>query len=120
MVQSLRNISLQAAAIIACSAPWSAFAQLDTVTETVAGEPSTNLRQLIIDVLQTVLTFIALIAVIVIIIAGIRFIISQGDEGEKDKARKTIVYAIIGLVIILLAKAIVNFVISTMRTTPAA
>jgi predicted benzoate:H+ symporter BenE len=48
--------------------------------------------------------------VIVVVIAGIRLVISQGEEQEKDKAKKTIFYAIIGLIIILFAQAIVGFV----------
>lgn len=67
-------------------------------------------RASVLDVLHTVLSFLALIAVIVIVIAGIRLILSQGEETAKDNAKKTIFYVIIGLVVILLAQAIVGFI----------
>jgi hypothetical protein len=48
--------------------------------------------------------------VVVIVIAGIRLVVSSGDEGAVDKAKKTILFAVIGLIIILLANAIVSIV----------
>ncbi len=56
------------------------------------------------------LNFLALIAVVVIIIAGIRLIVSQGEDEPKEKAKKTIFYAIAGLLIVLFAKVIVGLV----------
>lgn len=69
-----------------------------------------DIRTTIVNILKKVLEFMALVAVVLIVIAGIRLVISQGDEGEKDKAKKTIIYVIIGLVVIVLARAIVEFV----------
>lgn len=70
---------------------------------------STDIKQTITNVLQYVLSFLALIAVIVIVIAGIRLIVSQGNEEERDKAKKTILYAVVGLLIVLFARVIVGF-----------
>ena len=50
------------------------------------------------------------VALIFIIIAGIKFTRSGGDPKETEGARQTMTYAIIGLVIIVLAAAIVNFI----------
>ena len=75
-----------------------------TATDTAA------IREGILQVLDVVLGFMALIAVIVVVIAGVRLVISQGEEQEKDKAKKTIFYAIIGLVIILFAQGIIGFI----------
>jgi hypothetical protein len=59
-----------------------------------------------------ILLWVAGIAsVIVIIVGGIMFIVSGGDENTTKRARSAILYAIIGLVITLLAFAIVNFVL---------
>lgn len=52
----------------------------------------------------------AVVAVAFIIISGIRYITSNGDQIRIAQARQTITYAIIGLVIVVLAYAIVNFV----------
>lgn len=76
----------------------------------VDGSDTNAIRSGILRVLTIILSFMALVAVIVIVIAGIRLVVSQGEEQEKDKAKKTIFYAIIGLVVILLAQAIVGFV----------
>lgn len=69
-----------------------------------------EVREVIVSVIEAILNFLALVAVIVIIIAGIRLIVSQGEEEQKEKAKKTIFYAIIGLVIILFARVIVSLV----------
>jgi uncharacterized membrane protein len=69
-----------------------------------------DIRTIIIRILKAVLNFMALVAVVLIVIAGIRLVVSQGEEAEKDKAKKTIIYVIIGLIVIVLARAIVEFV----------
>jgi succinate dehydrogenase/fumarate reductase cytochrome b subunit len=74
------------------------------------GSGADGVRNVIIDVLEAVLSFLALIAVVIIVIAGIRLIVSQGEDEQKDKAKKTIFYAIIGLVIVLFARVIVSLV----------
>lgn len=51
-------------------------------------------------------------AVIVIMIAGIMFITAAGDSGKISTAKNTITYAVVGLVVIVLARAIVVFVVS--------
>ena len=52
-------------------------------------------------------------AVIMIIWGGIRYVLSAGNSAALTSAKNTIIYAIIGLVIAILAYAIVNFVINT-------
>lgn len=74
---------------------------------TIAGVTNSNLRSVIINVVHVVLSFLALVAVIVIVIAGIILITSQGDDSKKDTARKAIIYALAGLIVILLAEAVV-------------
>ncbi len=69
-----------------------------------------GVRDIVTSILETVLNFLALVAVVVIVIAGIRLILSQGEEEAKDKAKKTIFYALIGLVVILFARVIVSLV----------
>ena len=51
------------------------------------------------------------IAVIVIIVAGIFYVTSSGDAGRVAKAKNLLTYAIIGLIIVMSAFAITNFVI---------
>ena len=58
-----------------------------------------------------ILGVIGLVAVVVVILGGIQFVTSTGDPAKTKKAKDTILYGIIGLVVALLAFAIVNFVL---------
>ena len=60
---------------------------------------------------------VGLIAVIAIIIAGLRFITSGGDATTVSNAKKTILYAIVGLVIVALAQVIVKFTLNRVTHT---
>ncbi len=70
---------------------------------------SNDIKGVIVDVLIRVLDFITIVAVVFVVVAGIRLIVSGGDDGEKDKAKKTIIYVIVGIIIILFARVIVTF-----------
>lgn len=63
------------------------------------------------QVLQIVFGAIAAIAVLMIVISGLRFITAQGDPQGVAKARSTILYAVVGLVIAISAEIIVSFVL---------
>lgn len=61
-------------------------------------------------VTNVMLFLIGAVSVIMLIIGGIRYTISNGDQGAVQSAKNTIMYAIIGLIVALLAYAIVGFV----------
>ncbi len=61
--------------------------------------------------LTVVFTIIGAIAVIMIVIGGIKFSGSQGEPQGVAKAKSTIIYAVIGLIVSILAVTIVNFVL---------
>lgn len=61
---------------------------------------------------NTLLLIIGIISVIMLIYGGFRYIVSGGDNKKVTDAKNTILYAIIGLIISLLAYAIINFVIA--------
>jgi hypothetical protein len=65
--------------------------------------------------LQIVLGFAGAIAVLIITIAGIQYIISQGNPQSTQKARNAIIDALIGLAICITAFSIVGFVISHLQ-----
>lgn len=71
---------------------------------------TTGIKAAIVTIIQTVLDFILIVAVAYVVFAGIRMIISGGDEGEKDKAKTTIIYVAVGIVIVLFARVIVTFI----------
>jgi len=59
---------------------------------------------------------VGVVAVIMIIIGGFRYITSGGDSNNISSAKNTIIYAIIGLVVVALAQFIVQFVLSKIGT----
>jgi len=59
-----------------------------------------------------ILLFIAgIISVVVIVVSGLRFVLSNGDASAVSKAKNAIIYAVIGLVVAIMAYAIVNFIL---------
>lgn len=73
----------------------------------------------IFETISNVLLFIiGAVSVIMLILGGIRYTISQGDSTAVTAAKNTILYAIIGLVVAILAYAAVHFVIGSFVTTP--
>jgi len=56
------------------------------------------------------------VAVGFIIWAGISYVISQGDPGKTKKAMQVLIYSVVGLIIVLLAAFITNFVIGNVST----
>lgn len=62
--------------------------------------------------LQIFSLIIGIAAVIMIMVGGLRYITSGGDSGRLASAKDTILYAIIGLVVVALAQIIVKFVIN--------
>jgi len=63
------------------------------------------------NIINTVLGVSGAAAVLIIVLAGFRYIFSQGNPNELTTARNAILYASIGLIVIIAAFAIVNFVV---------
>lgn len=68
-----------------------------------------SILRLIVNILSVLVGFIA---VVMIIFGGIKYITSGGDSGNISGAKNTIVYAIVGLVIVALAQVLVHFVLA--------
>ena len=67
-----------------------------------------------VSVFNSAMLWAGIIAVIIIIVGGIYYTTSQGDPGRVVRAKNTIIYAIIGLIITLLAAAIVNMILGAL------
>jgi len=63
------------------------------------------------NVLSWVFGLIGVISVVMIIYSGLQMAASAGDAGAVTKAKNTMIYAIVGLVVSILAFAIVQFVL---------
>jgi hypothetical protein len=62
---------------------------------------------------NVMLYLVGAISVIMLIIGGIRYVVSGGDSTAVQGAKNTILYAIVGIVVSILAYAVVSFVISS-------
>ena len=72
----------------------------------------TDIRQAIMNITNWILGFVAIIATLVVIYGGVLYLTATGNEEAVEKAKKTMSYGIIGIVICGLAYAIV-IVVST-------
>ena len=68
----------------------------------------TGIFQTIVNV---ILFIIGAVAVIMIVVGGVRYTVSNGDSNAVTGAKNTIMYAIVGLVVAIIAYALVNFVV---------
>ena len=55
---------------------------------------------------------VGIVAVLLILIGGLRYVLSGGDPQATASAKNTIIYAIVGLIVAIIARAIVVFVLS--------
>ena len=81
----------------------------EQVTQVDGGD--TKLEVSVQNILSVVFAMVGIIAVIMVIVGGVNYMTSQGDPEKIKKAKNTILYGIIGLVIALLSFAIVSFVL---------
>lgn len=86
----------------------------DCATTSNAESSVNNILTLVINIFSVV---VGIIAVIMIIIGGIRFVLSGGDSANVTSARNTILYAIVGLVIVALAQILVRYVLNRVNNS---
>jgi hypothetical protein len=89
------------------SVAWEAAGCNETATDQV-GSSVSNIIKIAIGVL-------GLVAVVVIIVGGVSYMTAAGDPSKLKKAKDTILYAVIGLIIAALSFAITDFVIALLK-----
>ena len=72
--------------------------------------PSAN-EAAIVDIKNIVLGIAGALAVLFIVIAGVRYITSSGDSQRSAKAKDGLIFALVGLLLVIIADAIVSFVV---------
>ena len=135
MAPILRN-SLLAIAIlctVSAVAPQVSAQSLGSTSTTIEGEldlgnadeitsigGGMNVRETITNIIRSVLSYLGLLAVAVIVIGGVLLVIGMGSEDSLERTKKIVLYTLIGLFLILLAGAIVDFVatVAEESTTP--
>ena len=97
----------------AVSADSAAESVQDGVKEIGGTSNQTDFNTGVKTIVNMLLFLLGLVSVVMIIYGGFRYTTSQGDSGNTKAAKDIILYAVIGLVVAILAFAIVNFVISS-------
>ncbi|OGL32235.1 hypothetical protein A3F64_01530 [Candidatus Saccharibacteria bacterium RIFCSPHIGHO2_12_FULL_42_8] len=125
ILKRIKNTLLSISAIVflsgvgtVCITPPYALADTKKEVQTAVDDLSdghvdgTNkIKSTIRDVINIMLFLIGMIAVLMIVIAGFRFVTSNGDSNTVSSAKNTIIYAVIGIVVAVMAYAIVNFIL---------
>lgn len=75
----------------------------------IEGPIHAPLRVVIMTLVYNALSFLALAGVVMVVIAGFYLVLSGGSETAKDSAKKIILYVVIGIVVIFLARSLVGF-----------
>ena len=131
MISKLKNVIIALASVFAVAtpvlAPAAVFAQTNNIQQglctgvnatagsggsscnTTAG--TTGIQSLITTVINIFSIIVGVVAVIMIIIGGFKYITSGGESSNISGAKNTILYALVGLVIVALAQFIVHFVL---------
>jgi cytochrome bd-type quinol oxidase subunit 2 len=73
---------------------------------------TTRINSIITTIINIFSLVVGIVAVIMIVVGGFKYITSGGDSGNITSAKNTIVYAVIGLVVVALAQFIVQFVLN--------
>lgn len=85
-----------------------------------SGTGTSDVASLASKIVNIFSIIVGAIAVIMIIYGGFRYITSGGDSGRVGNAKSTLLYAVVGLIIVALAQLIVHFVINFSSTSVTA
>ena len=84
----------------------------------VAGsDANTRINDIIHTIVNLLSAIVGVVAVIMIIVGGFRYITSGGNDTSVTSAKNTILYAVIGLVVVALAQLIVRFTLSKLTNS---
>lgn len=80
-----------------------------------ASKPGGCMIELLLKIIDVLLTFALPLIIFYIMYAGFQYVTAQGDSGQVSKAHESLKYAIIGGVLILGAKLIINVIQGTIQ-----
>lgn len=95
----------------ACSAVGAATSRGNCDPEKL-NDSSKSLSDTLANVIDVISILVGIAAVIMLIIGGLRYVVSAGDSSGITAAKHTLIYALVGLVVVALAQAIVKFVLN--------
>lgn len=117
---TLKKVGIFAASM-ALMLPLAALAQADSLNlgldyATATGLGTQDVRTTISGVIKAFMGLLGIVAVVIILLGGFKWMIAGGNEEKVGEAKKLIISGVIGLVIILSAYAIAQFVIGAILT----
>ena len=123
MKKSIISIAIMTCAVFGASVlsttslPGSASAQVSegintATTSEMKGKSIDGDKGLIKTVVNVLLWAVGILSVIMIIFSGFRYITSAGDASKTKSAQSTLIYSVVGLIVAIMAYAIVNMVIN--------
>jgi hypothetical protein len=80
-------------------------------------DATTSINNIVHTIVNILSALVGIVAVIMIIVGGFRYITSGGNDASVTAAKNTILYAIIGLVVVALAQIIVRFTLSKLTSS---
>lgn len=105
-------LSSQATPHIVASAKDDVCAGAALAGATKCGDKGKAINTVISAVINLLSVAVGVAAVIMIIIGGLKYVTSNGDSQAVASAKHTIIYAVVGLIIVALAQTLVKFVLS--------
>lgn len=75
-------------------------------------DPITGSNGVVVKITRLIALAAGFAAILIIIIGGIMYITSGGDSSKTNQAREAIIYATVGLVVIVISQAIITFIVS--------
>lgn len=98
--------------VAAVSATDAARDGLESTSDNPSGEASlTGSNSLFQRITNILLFLVGSVAVIMLVVGGFRYVLSGGDQNQVTAAKNTILYAVIGIIVAILAYAAVDFVV---------
>lgn len=70
-----------------------------------------NLTDFLSNVIQLAMTFSIIIAVVAVLIAGFKYITSAGDSEKVKSSTQSLIFALVGLIIVFLAPTLIKFIL---------
>jgi len=72
---------------------------------------NTDFAAFVLEMINWAINFAAILAVIMIIVAGFQYITSMGDEKKISSANRSLIFALIGMILVFLAPSVIEFII---------
>ncbi len=113
MLKTIQKIGARIFSVAILTAPLTALAQWGSADLGRSGLASTSVTALITNAMNWLLYILGFLAIIGFVISGILYLTAYGDQEQIDKAKKAMLYSIIGILVALVGfiavKAISGF-----------